>query len=45
VASGSRRGAKAIREYKPQGIGSYRAVEYIGIGTCRGFVSAGDLLA
>jgi len=45
VASGSRRGAKAVREYKPQGIGSYRAVEHIGIGTCRGFINVGDLLA
>jgi len=45
VAIGSYRGAKAVRECKPQGIGSRRAVEYVGIGTRRGFVSAGDLLA
>jgi hypothetical protein len=44
VAVGSRRGAKAVREYKPQGIGSHRAVEYVGIGTRRGFVTVGDLL-
>jgi len=44
VAIGSHRGAKAVREYKPQGISSYRAVEYIGISTRRGFISAGDLL-
>ena len=45
MAGGSRRGAKAVREYKPQGIGSHRAVEHVGIGTRRGFVGAGDLLA
>jgi len=45
MASSSYRGAKAIREYKPQGIVSYRAVEYVGIGTRRGFISVGDLLA
>jgi len=45
MASGSHRGAKAIQEYKPQGIVSYRAVEYVGISTHRGFISAGDLLA
>ena len=45
MAGGSRRGAKAIREYKPQGIVSHRAVEHVGIGTRRGFVGAGDLLA
>ena len=44
MAVGSRRGAKAVREYKPQGIGSRRAVEYVGIGTRRGFVGVGDLL-
>jgi len=44
VVVGSRRGVKAIRECKPQGIGSRRAVEYVGIGTRRGFVGAGDLL-
>jgi len=41
---GSYRGAKAVQEYKPQGIGSYRAVEHMGISTRRGFVSIGDLL-
>ena len=44
MAVGSRRGVKAVRGYGPQGIGSYRAVEYVGIGTRRGFVGAGDLL-
>jgi len=44
MAVGSYRGAKAIRECKPQGIGSYRAVEYVGISTRRGFIGAGDLL-
>jgi len=44
VAMGSYRGAKAVRECKPQGIGSHRAVEHVGISTCRGFVNAGDLL-
>ena len=45
MAVGSRGGAKAVRECKPQGIGSHRAVEHVGIGTRRGFVGAGDLLA
>ena len=39
MAIGSYRGVKAIREYKLEGIGSYRAVEYIGIGTYRGFIT------
>ena len=45
MASGSHRGAKAVQEYKPQGIGFYRVVEYIGISTHREFISIGDLLA
>jgi len=44
VAISFRRGVKAVREYKPQGIGSYKAVKYIGISTRRGFISVGDLL-
>ena len=44
MASGSCRGAKAVQEYKPQGIGSHRAVKHVGINTCRGFIGAGDLL-
>jgi len=44
VAISSHRGAKAVQEYKPQGIGSHRAVEHIGISTYRGFISIGDLL-
>ena len=44
MAVGFRRGVKAIQECKLQGIGSYRAVEYIGIGTHGEFVTAGDLL-
>jgi len=35
---------KAVWECKPQGIGSYRVVEHVGIGTCRGFVGVRDLL-
>jgi len=38
------KGVKAVWEYKPQGIGSHRAVEHMGIGTQRGFVRVRDLL-
>ena len=44
MAIGFYKGAKAVQKYKPQGIGSRKAVKYIGISTCRGFVNIGDLL-
>jgi len=44
VANSSYRGVKAVRECKPQGISFYRAAEYVGIGTYRGFVGVRDLL-
>ena len=45
MAIGSYRGVKAVQKYKPQRIGSYRVVKYIGISTRRGFITIGDLLA
>ncbi len=42
MAIGSRKEVKAIRECKPQGISSYRAIEYVDISTHRGFVRVGD---
>jgi hypothetical protein len=44
VAISSYKRVKAVQEYKLQGIGSHRAVEYVGISTYRGFISIGDLL-
>ena len=44
VANSFCKGVKAVWEYKPQGIGFYRAVEYMGIGAYRGFVRVRDLL-
>jgi hypothetical protein len=44
MAISSYKGAKAVQKYKLQGIGFYKVVEYVGIGTYKGFVSAGDLL-
>jgi len=40
-------GMQAVWECKPQGIGSHRAVEHVGVGArrgFRGFIGAGDLL-
>jgi len=44
VTNGSYRGVKAVRECKPQGIGSRRAAEHVGIGAYRGFVRVRDSL-